>query len=123
MPDTTPLDQQFNTGIPIANQKADDFVLRNPTLVATIKSAGEQLLEGTVKDDLLQSLKVNDNSNCGACPRDDFINSVFDNIRGVKASDLMKLLSTFADEYEELVSFDDFIRLVERQGQVGGLEY
>ena len=77
---------------------------------------GEHLLEGTVKDDLLQSLKANDNSNCGACPRDDFINSVFDNVRGVKASDLMKLLSTFADEYEELVSFDDFIRLVERQG-------
>lgn len=53
MPDNTPLDQQFNTGIPIANQKADDFVLRNPTLVATIKGVGEQLLEGTVKDDLL----------------------------------------------------------------------
>ena len=53
MPDTTPLDQQFNTGIPIANQKADDFVLRNQTLVATIKGVGEQLLEGTVKDDLL----------------------------------------------------------------------
>lgn len=35
----------------------------------------------------------------------------------------MKLLSTFADEYEELVSYDDFIRLVDRQGQVAGLEF
>ena len=48
---------------------------------------------------------------------------MFDTVRGVKPSDLMKLLSTFADEYEELVSYADFIRLVERQGQVGGLEF
>lgn len=35
----------------------------------------------------------------------------------------MKLLTAFADEYEDMVSYVDFLRLVERQGQIGGLEY
>ena len=35
--------QQFNTGVPLANTKADDFVMRNQGLVSTIKSVGEQL--------------------------------------------------------------------------------
>ena len=43
---------QFNTGIPLANQKADDFVLRNPALIQTIKSMGEQLQVGQAKWDL-----------------------------------------------------------------------
>ena len=43
---------QFNTGIPIANQKADDFVMRHPVLIPTIKSVGEQLLSGSTKWDL-----------------------------------------------------------------------
>ena len=43
--------------------------------------------------------------NSGACPRDDFINAVFETVRGFKPAELMKLLSTFADEYQELVSY------------------
>ena len=66
---------------------------------------------------------MNDNSNSGACPRDDFINSVFESVRGIKPAELMKLLSTFANEYQELVSYSDFLRLVEREGQIGGLEF
>ena len=66
---------------------------------------------------------MNDNSNSGACPRDDFINAVFETVRGFKPADLMRLLSTFADEYQELVSYSDFLRLVEREGQIGGLEF
>ena len=46
----------------------------------------------------------------------DLINVVFDTVRGLKAADLMKLLQTFADDYVELVSYNDFMRLVERQG-------
>ena len=57
------------------------------------------------------------------CPRDDFINAVFDTVRGLRAADLMKLLSTFASEFEAMVNYEDFFGLVERQGQVGGLEY
>ena len=33
--------EQFNTGIPMANSKADEFVLRNQALVPQIKSVGE----------------------------------------------------------------------------------
>ena len=75
---------------------------------------GEQLQVGQAKWDLQQSFQANDGSNSGACARDDFINAVFDTIRGLKPSDLMKLLSTFSDEYSDLVSYSDFLRLVER---------
>jgi len=75
---------------------------------------GEQLQVGQTKWDLQQNFQTNDSSNSGACPRDDFINAVFDTIRGFKPSELMKLLSSFADEYHELVSYADFLRLVER---------
>ena len=61
--------------------------------------------------------------NAGVCDRDDFINAVFDNMRGLKPAELMKLLMAFADEYSDMVNYLDFIRLAERQGQVGGLEY
>ena len=58
------------------------------------------------------------------CLRDDFINSVFDaGVKGAKASDLMRLLTAFADEYDDQVSYLDFLKLIERQGQVGGLEF
>ena len=90
--------------------------MRHPVLIQTIKSLGEQLFIGSTRWDLQNTFRLNDRSNSGLCPRDDFINTVFDNVRGLKPSDLMKLLSTFADEYEELVSYDDFIKLVDRQG-------
>ena len=48
---------------------------------------------------------------------------MFETVRGFKPADLMRLLSTFADEYQELVSYSDFLRLVEREGQIGGLEF
>ena len=92
-------------------------------MVPMIRSVGEQLLVGSAKWDLQQSFRMADPSHSGACQRDDFLNSAFDAVRGLKPADLMKLLMAFADEYDEMVSYSDFLRLVERQGQVGGLEY
>ena len=66
---------------------------------------------------------MQDSTNSGSCQRDDFINAVFDTVRGLKPSDLMKLLTAFSNEYVELVNYEDFLRLVDRQGQVGGLEF
>ena len=43
---------QFNTGVPLANQKADDFVLRHQGLIPIIKSLGEQLSVGSTRLDL-----------------------------------------------------------------------
>jgi len=39
---------------------------------------------------------------------------VFDVVRGVKPADLMRFLMTFADEYEDMVNYADFLRLLER---------
>ena len=73
------------------------------------------MLVGSTKYDLEMRFRQKDDSNSGACPKDDFVNSVFETVRGIKPSDLMKLLQTFAGEYfEDLVSYADFMTLVER---------
>jgi len=94
--------------------------MRNPALTATIKSVGEQLGVGSTKQDLSQTFRACDSSNSGACPRDDFINTVFDTVRGVKPAELMKLLQAFSSQYDELVNYEDFLSLVERQGVIAG---
>jgi len=62
----------------VANQKADDFVLRHQHLVPVIRSVGEQLQSGQTKWDLQQAFRMSDTSGQGLCGRDDFINAVFD---------------------------------------------
>ena len=99
-------------------------MVRNQALVPIIKSLSEPLHAGSTRYDLQESLRAKGKSNSGSCSKADFVNSVFDTVRGLKPSDLMKLLQTFSGEYfEDLVSYTDFLSLVERQGQVGGLEY
>lgn len=73
--------------------------------------------------DLWQGFRNFDGANSGLCSRDDFLNTVFDNVRGLKPSDLMRLLTAFADEYDDQVNYFDFLTLADRQGQLGGLEY
>lgn len=92
-------------------------------MIPTIKSLSDQLSVGSTRLDMQQGFRINDATNAGICQRDDFINSVFDSVRGLKAADLLKLLTTFADEYDTMVNYADFMRLVERQGQLGGLEF
>lgn len=66
---------------------------------------------------------MSDASNCGACQRDDFINAVFDTVRGLKPAEMMKLLQTFASQYDDLVNYEDFLTLADRQGVTqGGLD-
>ena len=64
------------------------------------------------------NLKINDPGNTGACPKDDFINAVFDSVKGLKPAELMQLLIAFSNEYEQQVNYEDFLRLIERQGEV-----
>lgn len=81
-----------------------------------IRSVGEQLQAGQTKWNLQSAFRANDASNSGACSRDEFINAVFDSMRGLKPAELMKLLMAFADEYTDMVNYTDFIRMVDRQG-------
>ena len=67
---------------------------------------------------MVSNFKVNDPANSGACPKDDFINAVFDSVKGLKPAELMQFLIAFSNEYEQQVNYEDFVRLIERQGEV-----
>ena len=51
--------------------------------------------------DMTGNLKMQDPLNTGACPKDDFINAVFDSVKGLKPAELMQLLVAFSGEYEQ----------------------
>ena len=48
-----------------------------------------------------QAFNEADVSGLGTCSRDDFINSVFDNVRILKPAELMKLLMAFTEDYPD----------------------
>ena len=108
-------ERAFNTTMPIANTKADEFVIKNQALIPIIKSLSEQLLVSSTKLDLQDKLRAKDSSNSGACPKDDLIDAIFETVRGVKSADLVKLLQAFTAEYsEDMVSYTDFLTMIER---------
>ena len=101
-----------------ANQRADEFLQRNPGVGGLAKKLYDQCQQGSVQTDMTANLKMNDPSNSGACPKDEFINAVFDSVKGLKPAELMQLLIAFSNEYEQQVNYEDFLRLIERQGEV-----
>ena len=55
--------------------------------------------------------------------KDDFINVVFDYVRGIKPADLMHLVTAFAEsEGDQDVKYEDFLHLINRNGEVEGIE-
>ena len=64
------------------------------------------------------NLKINDPANSGACQKDDFTNAIFDSVKGLKPAELMQLLIAFSGEYEQQVNYEDFLQLIERQGEL-----
>ena len=107
-----------DTGKIAANQRADDFLQKHPTLSPLVKKLYDQCQQGSVQADLTANLKIHDSADSGACPKDEFINAIFDAVKGLKPAELMQLLVAFSNEYEQQVNYEDFIRLIERQGEL-----
>ena len=106
-----------------SNQRADEFLQNNAQLTETVKELYELCQQGSTQTDLLANFKLHDSSGSGHCQKDDFTNAVFDTAKGIKPAKLMALLLAFSNEFEECVNYGDFIRLIERQGEVPhGLE-
>ena len=66
---------------------------------------------------------MNDVNSTGQVGKDDFINVVFDYVKQIKPADLMNLVTAFAEsEGEGGVKYEDFLHLINRNGEVDGLE-
>lgn len=48
--------------------------------------------------------------------KDDFINVIFDNFRGIQASQLLNLINLLSANYEEFINFGDFMKLLQKFG-------
>jgi len=56
-------------------------------------------------------------------PKDDFINVVFDQVHSVKPAELMHVLTAFSEaDGDQGVRYEDFLHLVQKNGEVDGLE-
>lgn len=100
-------------------QRANNFVMSNDHLVPVIRKINELSRGGS---DIGAQIRHLDVSSSGFVTKDDFINAVFDTVKGVKPSDLMQLLTAFTEHDEQDVKYEDFLHLIQRNGEVDGLE-
>ena len=62
--------------------------------------------------------KSADMAGTGAIRKEEFINVIFQSVKGVKPADLMKFVMGFSAGYDEGqdISYDDFLRAVDHYG-------
>ena len=95
-----------------ANQRANAFVINNENMVPVIKRIHDQCKGVGSSSDLFSAFRMNDEGGRGTINKDDFINVVFDQVRGVKPSDLMQLVTAFAEQDDQEVKYEDFMHLI-----------
>ena len=65
------------------------FLQKYPNLAPLVAKLHRHLQKGTDYADMTTNLKINDTTNSGFCQRDDFFNSVFDAVKGLRPAELM----------------------------------
>ena len=53
-----------------------------------------------------------DSQGTGMIKKGDFINVLFENIRGVQANELLNLIHLFTTSFEDVISYDDFLKIL-----------
>ena len=48
--------------------------------------------------------------------KSDFINVIFDTVRGIQASELLNFMNLFTTSFDEIISYDDFLKLFDKLG-------
>lgn len=98
-------------------------MLNNEILVPTIKQINDQLKGSTCQSELFSAFRMYDVNNSGVVSKDDFINVVFDNVKQIKPADLMHLVTAYAESEGGIdVKYEDFLHLINRNGEIEGLE-
>ena len=46
----------------------------------------------------------------------DFVNIVFESVRGIQPSELLGFLNIFTTTFDEVISYDDFLKLLYKVG-------
>lgn len=52
----------------------------------------------------------------GMIKKSDFINVIFENVRGIQASELMAFMNLFTTSFDEIISYNDFLNMLAKIG-------
>jgi hypothetical protein len=95
--------------------RIEEIVTKHPTIVPILRKVNDATQQPSVQATLLAGFKSSEISE-GQCHKDDFVNTLFDVVRGVKPAELMQLVNAFGEEYGDNVCYSDFLALVDKHG-------
>lgn len=79
-----------------------------------------------MKVDLDAKFRQFDPNNTGIIRKGDFINVIFENVRGIQASELMNFMNLFTTSFDDVINYDDFLKILYKFGDMpvlGGNTY
>jgi Ca2+-binding EF-hand superfamily protein len=71
-----------------------------------------------MKVDLDAKFRQFDGNNTGIIKKNDFINVIFNNVKSVQPSELMSFMNLFTTSFDDLVSYDDFLKILYKFGDM-----
>lgn len=96
-------------------QLKEDVILQNPVAVNVLRRLFE--IDQQYKLDLDSKFHACDQAGTGMIKKSDFVNVVFESCQQqVQASELLGLVNLFTASFDEVVNYDDFLRLLVKMG-------
>jgi Ca2+-binding EF-hand superfamily protein len=104
--------------------RGDEIIAKHPNIAPTLKKIFDATQHPSVQTNLIAGFKRNDIGETGQCHKDDFVNAIFESIKGVKPSELIQIVNAVAEEFEENINYEEFLAMVDRHGgEFGGHEF
>jgi hypothetical protein len=92
----------------------EEVILSNPEAQSVLRRIAE--LEQQVKLDLEGKFRLFDTQGTGMIKKADFINVVFETVKmsggSIQASEILNLMNLFTTSFDEVINYDDFLRLL-----------
>lgn len=100
------------------------MIAKHPMVATVLKKIFDATQHPSVQTNLIAGFKKGDQGDNGSCHKDDFVNTIFETIKGVKPAELIQLVNAFSEEYDDNINYEDFLALVDRYGgEYGGHEF
>jgi len=99
---------------PFKTPVKEEVFLQNPEAASVLRRIFE--IDQQLKLDLEAKFQQYDPQGSGVIKKADFVNVIFENIRGIQASELLNFLNLFTTTFEDAVNYDDFLKLLYKFG-------
>ena len=75
-------------------------------------------MDNHYKVDLDSKFRHFDPNNTGIIKKNDFVNVIFENVKQVQPSELMHFMSLFTTSFDDVVNYDDFLKILYKFGDM-----